>query len=755
MPSLFSRLRARIAAPAIAKSSQLFGSFIRGEDMDEPALARGLPRPYARSPWVGQAIQKIAMPCSAVALEFYDVATEEETQITDPAFAAFWRKPALDAAGQRLPRADVVNALVSWWKLSGEFFLLLDSTWSTRGLPLAARSPFIIARPDRMRQLVRNGELLGWMFTDAAGRQIPFLPEEVIHRKRFNPYDDFRGLSEFEAAQLTAESDYMAAQFGKNLNAANGDQGVYVVAKQGITDDKQREQIEAALMEKQRRQKSGQPTITFVNGDVAVQDPQIRGFDANTLTSRLQNRQEVAVAFGLPASCFEVKAAYSIGSASDEYQIIANVSQPTAAVIAGAFSVLGSRLLHREVEACFDWDDHPTMQAVRRERIDTGLKLWGTGMPMDEVSDYLDLGLPSYPGSAIGYLPFSVAPVDAAPVAGSDLPAPGADMPAPSAAPIPADPGIEQLRLVLLARQRAAAPVCQAVPAARAADPLALFCCALHGAPGELGPGKARDSGRIAIWRALMADRRKTVKAYKSRLGSELMKARAETLAKIDAADFSSVKARFIQAPPPIAAKALAADFLFDLSKWAEGVQVALRGVARDALDTAGAQIFSEVGRADPFKFPPEAVLEHVQQRRNYISNATDGIFEEIKGEIEAGLVAGDTQAQLSARVKAAFNGIDSTRAQRIALTETSAAYGAGRAEGMKQAGVEWKQWLTSGNANVRPFHLEADGQTVPLDEPFVVEGEQLMHPGDSAGGSPGNVINCHCVSIAVEGPSS
>jgi uncharacterized protein with gpF-like domain len=88
-------------------------------------------------------------------------------------------------------------------------------------------------------------------------------------------------------------------------------------------------------------------------------------------------------------------------------------------------------------------------------------------------------------------------------------------------------------------------------------------------------------------------------------------------------------------------------------------------------------------------------------------------------------------------------------RARRIAMTETAAAYGAGRDSAMKSAGVQWKQWLTSGNDNVRPYHAEANGQTVTIDEPFIVGGEELMHPGDDTG-SAANVINCHCISIAV-----
>jgi hypothetical protein len=59
------------------------------------------------------------------------------------------------------------------------------------------------------------------------------------------------------------------------------------------------------------------------------------------------------------------------------------------------------------------------------------------------------------------------------------------------------------------------------------------------------------------------------------------------------------------------------------------------------------------------------------------------------------------------------------------------------------------KQWVSQGDSRVRLAHLDADSNTVPVDEPFRVGGELLMFPGDtSLGATPGNVINCRCSSI-------
>lgn len=58
------------------------------------------------------------------------------------------------------------------------------------------------------------------------------------------------------------------------------------------------------------------------------------------------------------------------------------------------------------------------------------------------------------------------------------------------------------------------------------------------------------------------------------------------------------------------------------------------------------------------------------------------------------------------------------------------------------------KRWTTVGDKFVRNLHREANGQVRKLNEPYLVGGEYLMHPGDtSLGASIGNVANCRCVS--------
>ena len=94
-------------------------------------------------------------------------------------------------------------------------------------------------------------------------------------------------------------------------------------------------------------------------------------------------------------------------------------------------------------------------------------------------------------------------------------------------------------------------------------------------------------------------------------------------------------------------------------------------------------------------------------------------------------------------------------RAENIARTETMKAANAGSFELFKAWGVvELKEWLDSGDNRVRDTHRAAGSQygeggnpgPIPLDQPFIVGGQQMMYPLDgSLGANVGEIAQCRC----------
>jgi len=118
------------------------------------------------------------------------------------------------------------------------------------------------------------------------------------------------------------------------------------------------------------------------------------------------------------------------------------------------------------------------------------------------------------------------------------------------------------------------------------------------------------------------------------------------------------------------------------------------------------------------------------------------------------GIIQGNSYRKIANEINKQMN-MGADNANRLARTEVHRAFEkASLDKGMEaqELGIEMqKMWVSSLDDRTRESHGAADGQTVPLNQPFIVQGESLMYPGDFAG-SASNVIHCRCTSINIIG---
>lgn len=85
---------------------------------------------------------------------------------------------------------------------------------------------------------------------------------------------------------------------------------------------------------------------------------------------------------------------------------------------------------------------------------------------------------------------------------------------------------------------------------------------------------------------------------------------------------------------------------------------------------------------------------------------------------------------------------IDS-RVRTIARTETHNAATYAMQEAAEETELKLvREWVSVSDDRTREAHADADGQQVGMDEPFIIDGEEIDIPGE---GSPENSINCRC----------
>jgi len=166
------------------------------------------------------------------------------------------------------------------------------------------------------------------------------------------------------------------------------------------------------------------------------------------------------------------------------------------------------------------------------------------------------------------------------------------------------------------------------------------------------------------------------------------------------------------------------------------------------------------VAMSKQFKVPLDvryynAYVEDVVMNRTFkivSTQITPQIGKQLQTTIDAAIKQGASNTQLVKNLN-----MLKTNYKTIARTEiNTAANEAGfmmSTKELNELGIiseALKEWHTANDEKVRDAHIQAGfdygpGNGIPVEEPFDGGGEPLMYPGDYAGGSAGNIINCRC----------
>jgi HK97 family phage portal protein len=162
---------------------------------------------------------------------------------------------------------------------------------------------------------------------------------------------------------------------------------------------------------------------------------------------------------------------------------------------------------------------------------------------------------------------------------------------------------------------------------------------------------------------------------------------------------------------------------------------------------SAGVSVSAKFGQALPEGWT-RTVQEMIQARSNQLAGqVTQTTYDEITRVLADGVGKGASIDDLATGLSHVFQVASDSRATTIARTEVISAYNGSAqmaAEQMPSDVVGGQEWIATRDGVTREDHAAADGQTVPMGEPFDVGGEMLDYPGDE-NGDPANTINCRC----------
>ena len=189
---------------------------------------------------------------------------------------------------------------------------------------------------------------------------------------------------------------------------------------------------------------------------------------------------------------------------------------------------------------------------------------------------------------------------------------------------------------------------------------------------------------------------------------------------------------------------------------WADAVQLILSGEILKAMGAAYARL---LGRDFPYD-QRVFVTRYLAEVRNRLVRVPEEVYDLVAYELAVGVNLGEGVPKLRDRVDNVLSTTGSdrwpNRATVIARTETIGALNAGRHDAFSAAAEEEpdleleRLWLATDDRRTRDTHRAAEGQRVPMGQPFQVGGFELRFPGDPSG-PPQEVIQCRCTMLLVE----
>jgi hypothetical protein len=228
-----------------------------------------------------------------------------------------------------------------------------------------------------------------------------------------------------------------------------------------------------------------------------------------------------------------------------------------------------------------------------------------------------------------------------------------------------------------------------------------------------------------------------------------------EWMAAVKAAMFAGGVAALGLVPDPLAV-------FSQTPKWTALTAQYTAQVAREVLAAPYRDLFADDALFESRPF----VRNWIVERENRLSAMPDQVFGLVSQIIDSATVNGASIPDVTAQVEQLFSDTSiptwKNRARTVARTEVVGAYNGGLHDAFamiveNDPDTEYvHRWLATEDHRTRPDHVEADGQTQPFGQPFIIgaqEGEgahpgyAMMFPHDPAG-PPHEVINCRCVEL-------
>lgn len=342
---------------------------------------------YARQAWVYSCVTAIARLIASVPFEIRPVG--QPRKITDGIIAdLFLRRPA-----KRRSRYELWYATVSHLELTGNAIWLMESFV---GDPASPQPPLSLKplNPRRITPEINKdtGELIGYTYRFGEyGKNSRFLsPDEVIHFKYPNPFNEHWGQAPLEAALQATRTDLKAAAYNEKFFENSAQPGGILMHKRALSTA-QKDQVQTQFEQEYGGVNQSHRTAVLA-GEWSYHQVGLGQRDMEYLEQRRFSREQIASVFGVPGILINDPNSSNYSTASVEMRLFADSNWlPKVRYIE---DVLRSQFFQRfapQLEGIFNVGEAPGLREATSERIAQTLQLNKAGIPMADLIKHFDL----------------------------------------------------------------------------------------------------------------------------------------------------------------------------------------------------------------------------------------------------------------------------------------------------------------------------------------------------------------------------
>jgi HK97 family phage portal protein len=337
---------------------------------------------YEAVVWVYICVNKNAENIAGVPLIIVDPETQE--QIDHP-FQAILNQPNQDLNQHELLERTLINLETSGkalWELQKNklgaitSMYVLDS-WRVKAVPTKKRE---------------NKEIEKFNYTtdekDSTGKQkvIPFLPEDVVYFRYFNPLKPHDGLSPITSAKMHIQSDLYATNWNKTFFEEDTQPHGILTTEKVLMED----EAEWILAQYEQKRKGKPHRVVVLPIGLKYENTTISHSDMDFLNQQRNVRNIVAAIYGVPLPVigfYDSETASSRSAGIQEYMTrywTQTLIPKMRKIITGLNESLGKQF-DPMINFAFDLDAIEALQGNQLEQAKTAKMMVGTGLSWNEI----------------------------------------------------------------------------------------------------------------------------------------------------------------------------------------------------------------------------------------------------------------------------------------------------------------------------------------------------------------------------------